>query len=300
MKSLLAALAGLILPSAFAAEPMPVVASFSVLGDLVRQVGGDRVAVKTLVGADADAHVFQPAPTHLKTVAGAKVMVVNGLGFEGWMERLIKASRFGGLVVVASQGITPLKSESSHDHAGHAGHEFDPHAWQDLSVTRRYVVNIADGLSKADPANGAYYQQRASAYDQKLQELEQWATQEIAKVPASRRKIITSHDAFAYLGRRFGIQFLAAQGMSTESDASAGSVARLIRQIRQEKVKTVFVENISNPKLIEQISRETGASVGSRLYSDALSSPSESAPNYLAMWRYNFSTLLSAMKAAPN
>ncbi|MGQ5523901.1 metal ABC transporter substrate-binding protein [Chitinimonas sp. PSY-7] len=279
------------------ADKLPVVASFSILGDLVQQVGGDKVEVKTLVGPDGDAHVYQPSPQDGKTLATAKVVVLNGLAFEGWMDRLARASRYQGARVTASDKVKTYPVDE-HDHAGHS-HDHgktDPHAWQDPSNVRLYVTNIAEGLAKADPANSAYYHQRAEQYGKELDALEKWADTQLASIPLAKRRVITSHDAFGYLGHRFQITFLAPQGMNTDAEASAKSVGQLIRQAKQERIKAIFVENVSNPKLLEQISRETGATVGGRLYSDALSKADGPAANYLAMMRYNITTLVTGMK----
>lgn len=298
--SLYALLAGLALATQ-AADKLPVVASFSILGDLVQQVGGDKVAVQTLVGPDGDAHVYQPSPRDGKTLAGAKLLVLNGLAFEGWMERLARASQYKGARVVASDKVkTHAMAEDEHGHDEHDhGHDHgkvDPHAWQNPANVHVYVANIAAGLSRADPANATHYQQRAASYVQELQALEQWAEKEVASIPAAKRRVITSHDAFGYLGQRFKIEFLAPQGMNTEAEASAKGVGKLIQQAKREGIKAIFVENVSNPKLLEQISRETGAKVGGRLYSDALSQPSGVAGSYLAMMRYNIATLVAGMR----
>ncbi|GLR11588.1 metal ABC transporter substrate-binding protein [Chitinimonas prasina] len=278
------------------ADKLPVVASFSILGDIVQQVGGDKVSVTTLVGPDGDAHVYQPSPQDGKTLVAAKLLVVNGLGFEGWMDRLVKASRYQGIRVAAAEKIVTQKMGSDqHDH-GHDKGRIDPHAWQDPARMRRYVSNIADGLASADPANAGYYRKRADSYTEQLFELEKWAAEQVASVVPNKRRVITSHDAFGYLGRRFGIQFLSPQGVNTEAEASARGVGMLIKQARKEGIKAIFVENVSNPKLLEQIGREAGASLGGRLYSDALSRADGPAPNYLAMMKYNVSTLVAGMK----
>ncbi|GAB3243162.1 TroA family protein [Chitinimonas naiadis] len=281
-----------------AADKLPVVASFSILGNLVAEVGGDKVEVKTLVGPDGDAHVYQPSPQDGKTLAGARLLVVNGLAFEGWMERLASASRYRGARVVASDKVQAEQmADDDHDHDhGHDHGRLDPHAWQDPNRVQQYVSNIANGLAAADPANAAYYQQRAEQYRQTLKQLDNWASQQIASVPAAKRRVITSHDAFGYLGRHFGITFLAPQGVNTDAEASAKQVGKLIRQAKQEGIRAIFVENISNPKLLEQISRETGAKLGSRLYSDALSRPDGPAASYVTMMRYNISALVAGMK----
>ncbi len=289
--------------SAFAADRMPVVASFSILGDMVSRVGGDRVAVTTLVGPDGDAHVYEPTPDDVKAVAGAKLLVVNGLGFEGWMDRLAEASGYAGPVTVASQGVAPheMAEEEDHhdhaeaDHAEHDHHGVDPHAWQDVANAVIYVKNIAAGLDAADPEGKATYDANAAAYVAELEALDAEVRTAMAALPADRRKIITSHDAFGYFGAAYGLELLAPEGVSTESEATAADVADIIRQIREDAVPAIFVENIKDRRLIDQIAAETHAVVGGELYTDALSAKDGPAPTYVDMIRHNIGTLTEAL-----
>ncbi|AXK39982.1 metal ABC transporter substrate-binding protein [Crenobacter cavernae] len=299
MKKTLLALALMTGPlSAFAAK-LPVVASFSIVADMTREVGGDRVDVVSLVGADQDAHVYQPTPADVKRVAGAKVFVANGLGFEGWLSRLSRSAGFKGITVEAAKGVKPIEEHEEHGHGGHEGHdhgEINPHAWHDLLAAQRYVANIEAALEKADPAGRDYYRGRASAYTAKLKELDAWAIKSFSAIPAERRKVLTSHDAFPYLGKRYGIRFIAPQGVSTESEASAKGVAQIVREVKKQKVSAVFFENMADQKLLGQLSREAGVKVVGKLYSDALSAPSGPAPSFVALFRYNADTLLKALK----
>jgi zinc/manganese transport system substrate-binding protein len=299
--------------TAFAHDHLKVVASFSILGDMVREVAGDDVSVTTLVGPDGDAHVYEPTPADVKAVAGADIVFVNGLDFEGWMPRLLEASGFKGEMVVVSDGITPREwdgEEEGHDHAhgaaeaGHAesgeahGHDdgkFDPHAWQNLANGIVYVGNIAHALAAADPDHAADYKAAGEAYAATLKSLDARVRTEIAAIPEARRKVVTSHDAFGYFGAAYGIDFIAPQGVSTEAEASAGDVAAIIEQIRAEQIPAVFVENITDPRLVEQIARETGAVVGGELYSDALSGPDGPAPTYVEMFEFNAAALTKAL-----
>jgi zinc/manganese transport system substrate-binding protein len=292
-RSALALLAGLAAGPAWAqqAAPIPVVASFSILGDLVRQVGGDRVAVTVLVGPDGDAHVYQPSPADARKLAEASLVFVNGLGFEGWMERLAKASGTRAETVVVSRDVKPIKAE---DDPGHAA---DPHAWQSVANAKLYVASIRDALAKADPAGRDGIEARAAAYLARLDALDAEIRATIQRIPADRRRIITTHDAFGYFAAAYGVSFLAPQGVSTEAEASARDVARIIRQIRAEKVPAVFLENVSDPRLMERITRETGAKVGGRLYSDALSPPDEPAGTYIDMMRTNIRELSAALSS---
>jgi zinc/manganese transport system substrate-binding protein len=285
-----------------------VVASFSILGDMTRRVAGDRARVTVLVGPDADAHGYQPTPSDAQAVARARLVVVNGLGFEGWLDRLVRASGYRGKVAVAATGITTRAMEADHDHDGHGSGRkqrevlrpkqvADPHAWQDLANGRRYVANIAAALSEADPAGAAEYRRRAEAYQGEIERLDAQARREIGAIPQGRRKIITAHDAFGYFARAYGVAILAPVGISTESEPSAGAVARLIEQMRRESIKVVFVENMTDPRLVQQIAREAGGRLGGTLYADALSKPGGPADSYLAMFRHNLGLMTAAMKA---
>jgi zinc/manganese transport system substrate-binding protein len=280
-----------------AADKVKAVASFSILGDMVKQVGGDRVEVVTLVPPDSDAHVFSPTPADAKTLAGAQVFFVNGLGFEGWMERLEKSSGFKGKVVVASTGVAPrtMIEEEGHHHGEEA--EPDPHAWQNLANGKLYVANIRDGLIAADPDGKATYEANADTYLDALATEEAAVKEALSKLPPARRKIITSHDAFGYFGAAYGLEIIAPEGVSTESEASAQDVAKIIRQIKEEKIPAVFLENVTDHRLLDQIARETGAKIGGTLYSDALSEPDGPAPTYLDMFRHNVGTLTAALSS---
>lgn len=303
---------------------MPVVATFSILGDFVKQVGGDRVDVTTIVGPDADSHVYQPTPADAKKLTAAKIIFVNGLGFEGWADRLAKASGTKAEIVVATKGITPRKAdddEHEHDHDAkghdhdhdhdkkghkhddhddhkHAGHDHgdqDPHAWQSVGNAKIYVSNIRDALIAADPAGKDSYTANAAAYTAKLDALDAEVKQAISKIPQERRRIITSHDAFGYFADAYGVAFISPDGVSTESEASAKDVARIIRQIKAEKIPAIFIENVSDPRLMERIAKETGAKVGGALYSDALSDDKGPASTYIEMTRFNANALSNAL-----
>ncbi|NMN56922.1 zinc/manganese transport system substrate-binding protein [Xanthobacter sp. SG618] len=296
------------------AQKMPVVASFSILGDFVKQVGGDRVAVTTIVGPNGDAHVYQPTPADAKAVAAAKVVFVNGLGFEGWMDRLIKASGTKAPIVVATKGITPRtgfvdhdddekpkgKGKDKHNHAKEGGHDhggIDPHAWQSIANAKIYVANVRDGLIAADPDGRDAYTSNAAAYTAKLDALEAEVKSAMAKIPADQRRIITSHDAFGYFGEAYGLTLIAPEGVSTESEASAKDVGRIIRQIKAQKIPAVFVENVTDPRLIQRIAKESGAKVGGELYSDALSDDKGPASTYIDMMHSNVRELSTALSS---
>ena len=346
-------------------RPTPVVATFSILGDMVERIGGEHVAVTTLVGPDGDTHVYQPTPADARAVSEAEILVVNGLQFEGWLDRLIDASDFDGMRVVATDGIDPIAfddehddehdnggghedhaEEDGHDHdhdeheeaghddhhdhdeheeAGHDGHDheahaeaghddhedeahaegddhdhhhhgaFDPHGWQSLGNALAYLDNITAALAQADPANAADFHQNRATYGAEIEALDAEIHEIVAALPANRRTVVTSHDAFQYFGRDYGLTFLAPQGLSTESEASAKDVARLIERIRDEGISAVFVENITDPRLLKQIANETGATIGGTLYPGALSGPDGPAPTYLKMMRHNATTLAQAL-----
>ena len=287
------AASGLLFSQAQAAEPISVVASFSILGDLAQVVGGDLVKVTTLAGPDADAHEFAPSPAHAKAVLSARLFVVNGLNFEPWAQKLAKSAGYKGETVVASKGVTPheMAAETGHAHA-----EADPHAWQNPLNVVLYVNNIAAGLTKVDPSGAATYQANAEAYAKQLKDFDAQAKTQLDAIAQPKRKVITSHDAFGYLAARYGITMLAPEGANTDSQPSAKHVAQLIRQIKREKIKAVFVENMSNPKLIAQLSKDAGVSVGATLFSDALSNASGPAPTYLKMMNHNLTQLAAGMK----
>lgn len=282
-----------------ATAPVPVVATFSILGDFVREVGGNRVTLTTLVGPNGDGHVYSPTPADARRVADAKLVVVNGLKFEGWIDRLIKASGTRAPVVVATKSIKPLKTEGDDHKHGHShGHdhgEFDPHAWQDVRNARVYVANIRDALIAADPDGRAVYEANATAYLARLEALDAEIREAVARIPADRRRVITSHDAFAYFKAAYGVDFVAPQGVSTEAEASARDVGRIIRQIRSQNIPAVFMENVTDQRLIERIARETGARIGGRLYSDALSMPDGNAGTYIEMMRHNIRAISTAL-----
>ncbi len=286
-----------------AAEPLPVVASFSILGDIVGQIAGPDAAVKTLVGPDGDAHVYQPTPSDAKAVAAARLIFVNGLGFEGWMNRLAKSSGTKGQMITVTKGIvprTPNAAGAGHQHS-HSHGNVDPHVWQDVGNVRRMVTTIAAALADADPTHAEGYQRRAAAYDAALQALDTEIKAMLGALTAGQRRVITSHDAFGYYGLAYGVIFRAPQGMNTESEASAKDVAKLITQMRKEKTKAVFVENIADPRLTQQLAVEAGAAIGGALYSDALSPPGGPAATYLDLMRTNTKALAAAMaQNAPN
>jgi zinc/manganese transport system substrate-binding protein len=279
-----------------AQERLPVIASFSILGDFVKNVGGGRIALRTLVGPDGDAHVYSATPADAKNLAEAKVVFINGLGFEGWMNRLVKASGTKAPLVTATRGIKTqrMAGGDSHGH-GHAHAESDPHAWQSVANVRVYVTNIRDGLIKADPAGKTEYESNAKAYLEKLDALEKEIRTAVDSIPKGRRKVITSHDSFAYFRTAYGIDFVAPQGVSTESEASAQDVAKIIRQIRAQKIPAVFLENVSDTRLVKRIADETGARIGGTLYSDALSDAKGPAPTYIDMMRHNLRQFAEAL-----
>jgi zinc/manganese transport system substrate-binding protein len=282
---------------ASAQAPIKAVATFSILGDLLAEVAGDKVELSVVVGPDIDAHAYQPRPTDARALADARVLVSNGLGFEGWIDRLAKAAPFKGKAIVATAGVATLKAGADHDHShGHShGHGPDPHCWQDVQRARTYVANIAKGLAEADPANAAQYRERAQAFDRRLVDLDAWVKAEIARVPADKRRAITGHDSFRYFSAAYGVKFRSPRGYNTSSEPSARDVAALIREVREQRIKALFVENMTNPGLIDQIARESGGVVGPRLYTDALSGPDGPAPTYEKMMRHNVTALVAGM-----
>ncbi|RJF70502.1 metal ABC transporter substrate-binding protein [Rhodopseudomonas palustris] len=290
--SLLAALV-----PARAQERIGVVASFSILGDFVRSVGGERVAVTTLVGPTGDVHVYTPSPRDAKQIADARLVVVNGLGLEGWLPRLVQSSGGKATIVTVTKGIKTRDADKDGEPHGHdhGDEHTDPHAWQSVPNAKIYVANIRDALIAADPAGEASYKANAAAYLAKLDALDREVREQVAKIPAGARKVISTHDAFGYFADAYGISFIAPLGVSTESEVSARDVARIIKQIRAAKIPAVFLENISDPRLIQRIAAETGARIGGTLYSDSLTAENGDAPTYIDMVRHNIRTLTSAL-----
>jgi zinc/manganese transport system substrate-binding protein len=288
---LMAASLSFVAPALAAPPPLPVVASFSILADMVRQIGGNAVSVTSLVPVDGDAHEYQPKPSDLRAIKGAKLVVLNGFGLEGWIDRLVQSAGYAGPVVIATKGITPRRMEEN------GAPVTDPHAWQDPRNGTIYARNIADGLATVDPANALMFRSRADAYIRDIEQTDAWVVAQIAGVPAERRKILTSHDAFGYFGARYGVEFRGVQGMNTESEPSAKDIAALIKLIRTEKIRAVFVENMTSPKLAQSVARETGAVVGPVVFSDALSKPSGPAPTYLGIFRHNVPLFVKGMQA---
>jgi zinc/manganese transport system substrate-binding protein len=267
---------------------LPVVATFSVLADFARNVGGDRIEVAALVGPNGDAHVYQPKPADAEKLGDARLILVNGLGLEGWIDRLIKASGAKAPVIVATKGINPQKLRE--ERIG-----LDPHAWQSIANAKIYAASIRDGLIAADPEGEATYRANADNYLARLDALEKEVLADIAKIPPGRRQIITTHDAFGYFGTAYGFRFIAPEGISTETEASAREVAKIIRQIRAQKIPAVFLENVTDPRLVRRIASESGATVGGTLYSDALSPPDGPASTYIDMMRNNVRELAAAL-----
>jgi zinc/manganese transport system substrate-binding protein len=268
-----------------AQDKLSAIATFSIPGDLVRSVGGDRVDVTSLVGANGDVHVYTPAPSDAKKISDAKLVIVNGLGLEGWLERLVQSSGSRAPIVIASNGIAPRR----------LGAHADPHAWQSVANAKIYVANIRDGLSAADPDGAAVYRANAEAYLAKLDALDGEVRAAIAKIPEARRRVISTHSAFGYFADAYGIAFIAPQGVSTESEPSARDIAAIITQIRTQKIPAVFLENVSDPRLMRRIAAETGAKIGGTLYSDSLTDQNGEAPTYIDMVRHNIKALTAAL-----
>ena len=294
--------------TSWADDPIPVVATFSVLGDMVKRIGGEHISLTTLVGADGDTHVYQPTPQAARVVAEADVLFINGLGFEGWLERLVEAAPFAGSLVVATTGLEPIAFGDHDDHEeGHEeGHEeatdhhgehgaFDPHAWHSFTNAIIYANNIAAGLAQVDPTNAGFYYQNHQIFVNEIRALKAEADVIMAALPIDKRTVVTPHDGFGYFADLYNLRFEAPQGLSTESEASAADVAKLILLIRKQEISAVFIESITDNRLMEQIANETGAVIGGKLYSDALSSEDQPASTYLDMMRHNTKTLSQAL-----
>jgi zinc/manganese transport system substrate-binding protein len=278
------------------ASKLKVVATFSILGDFARNVGGDRVDVTTLVGSNGDVHIYSPTTADAEAIRNARLMIVNGLGLEGWLPRLVKSSGGNATTVVATRGIAPRKVTAGEVLSRDRGAgSVDPHAWQSVGNAEIYVANISDAMVAADPNNAATYRANASAYLAKLKALDLEVREALATIPVERRRVISTHDAFGYFATAYDITFMAPQGVSTETEPSAQDIASIIAQIRKEKIPAVFLENISDPRLMRQIASETGAAIGGTLYSDSVTDKNEAAPSYIEMIRHNVRTIVRAL-----
>lgn len=287
---LVLALSALLTAPAVMAKTVQAVASFSVLADIVQNVGGEHVVVKSLVGPNGDPHSFEPTPKDSQSLAHADLVFVSGLGMEGWMDRLITSSGYKGQTVVASSGINTRKMEEDGKTIT------DPHAWNSMQNGVVYATNVMNALIAADPADAAYFRQQGGAYIEQLKKLDSWAQQEFAQIPQSRRKVLTSHDAFGYFGQRYGVSFLSPVGFSTESEASASDVAALITQLKKEKINAWFIENQTDPRLVKQIASATGAKHGGELYPEALTEKGGEADSYVAAFKHNVTAIVASMK----
>jgi zinc/manganese transport system substrate-binding protein len=282
---------------------LPVVATFSILGDLARQIGGDAITLTTLVGPDSDAHAFEPTAESQRAVAGAKVLIANGLGFEPWLDRLIDASAFKGELVEATTGIEPLASAEPEEHEedGEGGHDHDhggadPHAFQDPKLVLTYIDNIEAGLTKAEPTAAEIFRKNAEDLKTRFRALDAELTASLGKLPPENKRVLTSHDAFQYFGRAYGIDFIAVQGLTTEAEPSAQDLKNIVEQIRTGDIKAIFIENMNDPRFVQSLAADTGAAVGGDLYSDALSAPAGPAADLLSLYRYNAAELLKVLK----
>ncbi|WP_345830952.1 metal ABC transporter substrate-binding protein [Erwinia sp. HDF1-3R] len=284
------ALASLLVAPLAMAKTVNTVASFSVLADIVKQVGGSHVNVKSLVGSDGDPHSFEPTPQDSQALAKADVVFVSGLGLEGWMDRLVKASGYKGEVIVSSEGIATRSMEEE----GRA--ITDPHAWNSMKNGVVYATNVMNALIKADPADADYFRQQGSAYIAQLKKLDRWAQSSFAAIPLEKRKVLTSHDAFGYFGQRYGVSFMSPVGFSTESEASASDVAALITQLKSEHIHTYFIENQTDPRLVKQIAASSGAQPGGELYPEALTRKGGDAATYTAAFTHNVNVMVASMK----
>jgi zinc/manganese transport system substrate-binding protein len=277
--------------TAAAQSPFHVVASFSILGDFARAVGGDRIVVTTLVGPNSDIHVYRPTPDDARRVAEARLVMINGLGLEGWLPRLVAAAGGHAQIVTATAGVVPRRPAPGEDR----NHDIDPHAWQAVPNAKIYVANISDALIAADPDGAAVYRANAQAYLDRLDELDRQVRAQVETIPPARRRVISTHDAFGYFADSYGIAFIAPEGVSTETEVSASDLARIVRQVKAEAIPAVFLENMSDPRPMRQVATETGARIGGTLYSDSLTDENGEAPTYIDMVRHNIKALTDAL-----
>ena len=280
------------------AERIPVVATFSVIGDMLARVGGDHVDIKTIVGPGGDCELYQATAADVATVAAARAVFLNDLNeeFEPWLEPLLKQAAFKGLKVVVSRGVRTLAAEEEHPVSGRMLPEtVDQHAWLDPRNGVVYVRNIAAALARLDPANAADYRTRAAAYAKEIEAVDDWARQQIAEVPAVKRRALTSHDSLQYIASAYGIKLLSVNGWTNNSEPSAAQLAKLAEQVRDSHVKALFLDSITDPRGMERIAGETGAVIGGTMYGDSLSPAGGEADSYLNMLRHDVATLKAGM-----
>jgi zinc/manganese transport system substrate-binding protein len=298
MCATLALLALLAVRPAEAADRMKVVATFSVIGDMVANVAGDLVDLVTIVGPGGDTEEYEPTAADVPKMAGAKILFMNGLNdeFEPWLPNLMSQAKFTGMKVIVTRGVKAISAEDEHPVGGKPkASALDQHAWMDPRNGVIYVKNIADALVRADPGNADAYRSRAAAYSQQLRELNTWAHAEMDAVPVAKRRVLASHDSLQYFGLAFGITMISVNGWTNKSEPSAADLARLTDQIKREHVKALFLDSITDPRAMERISKETGAAIGGTLYGDALSAPGGEASTYIDMIRHDVSTVKAGM-----
>lgn len=275
---------------------LQVVATYSILGDLVQNVGREHITLTTLVGPDSDTHTFEPSPADSAALAGANLLFENGLGFEGWLDEMYRASGSTAERVVVTNGLTLLPAGGEHEGESQAN-EFDPHVWHSVANAIEMVKAIQDGLTAADPANAAAYQANAEAYISQLEALDQWIFEQVERLAADQRKLVTSHDTFSYFAGRYGFEIVGtALGSSTEAaEPSAGEMAALVEEIRAAGMPAIFVEQVANSAVMAQIAAEAGVQLAPPLYTDALGQPGSDGDTYLKMIRYNVTTIVNTL-----
>jgi zinc/manganese transport system substrate-binding protein len=283
-----------------AADRITVVATFSVIADMLANVGGGRIDIRTIVGAGGDCELYQPTPADVATVAEARAVFINDLNeeFEPWLEPLLKQSLFKGTKVVVTRGVRTLTAEEEHPVSGRQlPSAIDQHAWLDPKNGVVYVRNIAAALIRLDPPHADEYRARVAAYTKEIQAVDDWAREEIARVPADKRRALASHDSLQYIANAYGITLLAVNGWTNKSEPSAAELAKLAQQIRASRVKALFLDSITDPRAMQRIAGETGAVIGGTLYGDSLSPKDGEADSYIEMLRHDVSTLKAGMLA---
>jgi ABC-type Zn uptake system ZnuABC Zn-binding protein ZnuA len=286
------------LGSGRAAEPVLVVATFSVIADMLANVGGSHIVVTTIVRAGGDCELYQPTAADVASVAATRAVFYNDLNeeFEPWLEPLLKQAAFKGARVAVGRGVAALTAEEEHPVSGRQlPSAIDQHAWLDPRNGVIYVRNIAEALARLDPADAADYRARAAAYTEQIRAVDVWARKELAEVPAAKRRALSSHDSLQYIANSYGITLMSVNGWTNNSEPSAAELAKLARQIKTERVRALFLDSITDPRAMQRIASETGASIGGTLYGDSLSPPGGEADTYLSMLRQDVSTLKAGM-----
>ncbi len=289
----LIALLSLVLSNTSTAQKKVVISSASMIWDMVDNIAGDKIENRLIVPIGGDPHTYSPTPRDAQKVASSDLIFINGLTFEGWITELIENSGTKGKTITVTEGLTPIAS-SQYKNA------YDPHAWMDLAKAQTYITNILQGLIEIDPVNKGYYEENYRNYSQELKDLDAYISKRILEIPEEKRLIVTSHDAFSYYGKRYGLDVQGIIGISTESEAQTSDIVRISNSIKSSGVPAIFVESTINPKLIKQIATDNGVAIGGSLYADSIGEKGSNGSTYLKMMKSNTDVIVDALSGTRN